>query len=29
MTVVRRTADRPSVRREGYYSFVPLIEPGR
>ena len=29
MTVVRRTADRPSVRREGYYSFVPLIEPCR
>ena len=29
MTVVRRTAERPSVRREGYYSFVPLIEPCR
>lgn len=27
MTVVRRTAGEPEVRREGWYSFVPLIEP--
>lgn len=27
MTVVRRTADGPEVRHEGYYAFVPLIEP--
>lgn len=28
MTVVRRTDGEPSVVRHGYYSFVPLIEPG-
>lgn len=27
MTVVRRTAGEPEVRQEGWYSFVPLIEP--
>jgi protein-L-isoaspartate(D-aspartate) O-methyltransferase len=27
MTVVRRTAEEPEVRHEGWYSFVPLIEP--
>jgi len=27
MTVVRRTAGAPEVHREGYYSFVPLLEP--
>lgn len=27
MTVVRRTASGADVRQEGYYSFVPLIEP--
>lgn len=28
MTVVRRTSGGSSVERHGYYSFVPLIEPG-
>ena len=27
MTVVRRTAEGAEVHREGYYSFVPLVEP--
>ena len=27
MTVVRRTAGEPEVRQEGWYSFVPLVEP--
>lgn len=27
MTVVRRTADEPQVVEDGWYSFVPLIEP--
>lgn len=27
MTVVRRTAGEPQVRRTGRYSFVPLVEP--
>jgi protein-L-isoaspartate(D-aspartate) O-methyltransferase len=27
MTVVRRTPEGPDVRHEGWYSFVPLIEP--
>lgn len=27
MTVVRRTDGEPEVRRTGWYSFVPLIEP--
>ena len=27
MTVVRRTAGAPDVHREGYYTFVPLLEP--
>ncbi|HEU4515217.1 MAG TPA: methyltransferase domain-containing protein [Nocardioidaceae bacterium] len=27
MTVVRRTAGEPEVHHEGWYSFVPLIEP--
>ncbi len=27
MTVVRRTAGEPRVDREGWYSFVPLVEP--
>ncbi|HSE70821.1 MAG TPA: protein-L-isoaspartate carboxylmethyltransferase, partial [Nocardioidaceae bacterium] len=27
MTVVRRTTGRPEVSREGWYSFVPLVEP--
>ena len=27
MTVVRRTAGEPEVTHEGWYSFVPLIEP--
>ena len=27
MAVVRRTAREPAVREEGWYSFVPLMEP--
>lgn len=27
MTVVRRTAGEPEVHQEGWYSFVPLVEP--